>query len=81
MAVGIIVKKGSKKPRDLERAGQFSAEELADLRQRIAQAKIETVEIRTLKPNPRNAKKHPSHQIALLAENINKFGFYSTTHR
>jgi hypothetical protein len=36
---------------------------------------IEAVGIRTIQLNPRNAKKHPEKQIALLRENIERFGF------
>jgi hypothetical protein len=41
----------------------------------IQQTKIECVPIGDLKPNRRNAKKHPERQIALLAENYGVFGF------
>jgi hypothetical protein len=36
---------------------------------------IEVVPISNIKLNPRNTKKHPERQIALLQENIEKFGF------
>ncbi|HEV3500147.1 MAG TPA: DNA methyltransferase [Bradyrhizobium sp.] len=38
---------------------------------------VEIVSIDALKPNPKNAKKHPERQIALLEENIEQFGFTS----
>jgi hypothetical protein len=41
---------------------------------RIKVKNIEFVPIGQLKPNPRNAKKHPHRQIALLAENYERFG-------
>ena len=37
--------------------------------------KIEQLEISALKPNPRNARKHPQKQIAKLAANMKRFGF------
>lgn len=43
--------------------------------QRIERTHIERVAIERIKPNLRNAKKHPAKQISLLAENIKKFGF------
>lgn len=42
---------------------------------RIKAREIEQVSIDQIKPNPRNAKKHPRRQIALLAQNIEHFGF------
>src|ERR1700722_5594590 len=36
---------------------------------------IEIIPISNIQLNPRNAKKHPEKQIALLQENIEKFGF------
>jgi 16S rRNA G966 N2-methylase RsmD len=41
---------------------------------RIKATKIELVPIERLKPNPRNAKKHPDRQIALLQDNYEQFG-------
>jgi hypothetical protein len=45
------------------------ANERQELDVRIKATKIECVPIGRLKPNRRNAKKHPSRQIALLVEN------------
>src|ERR1700730_12560505 len=42
---------------------------------RIKAECVERVPIDALKPNPKNAKKHPERQIALLEENIEQFGF------
>src|SRR6202158_2493219 len=42
---------------------------------RIKAECVEVVSINDLKPNPKNAKKHPERQIALLEENIEEFGF------
>ena len=42
---------------------------------RIRAECIEVVAIGDLKPNPRNAKKHPEQQIALLQKNFETFGF------
>jgi hypothetical protein len=50
------------------------ANEIQDLDVRIKATRIEFVPIDRLKPNPRNAKKHPSRQIALLVENYEQFG-------
>jgi len=36
---------------------------------------LEYVRLDELKPNPRSVKKHPERQIALLYENISRFGF------
>jgi DNA modification methylase len=49
-----------------------SATENLDVR--IKATNIEFVPIERLKPNPRNAKKHPHRQIALLVENFEQFG-------
>lgn len=38
---------------------------------------IRVVPIASLTPNPRNTRKHPEKQIALLAKNIEKFGFHT----
>jgi hypothetical protein len=45
------------------------------LQEKISSMAIEWVPIDSIKSNPRNAKEHPERQIALLAENIRKFGF------
>ena len=45
------------------------------LNQTIQATKIEISPITSLKPNPRNAKKHSDRQISLLAENYDTFGF------
>ena len=45
------------------------------LQEKISGMAIEWVPIDSIKSNPRNAKEHPEHQIALLAENIREFGF------
>src|ERR1700722_7288036 len=41
---------------------------------RIKAKNIEFVPMAQLKPNPRNAKKHPDHQVALIAENFEGLG-------
>src|SRR6266566_3275445 len=38
-------------------------------------AKTESVAIDTIRPNPRNARRHPPKQVAILAEAIRNFGF------
>lgn len=42
---------------------------------RIRVERVEIIAIDDLRPNSRNAKKHPDRQIALLRENFEKFGF------
>jgi hypothetical protein len=49
--------------------------ETRQLHAQISNLAIELVSIESVKPNPRNAKQHPSRQIALIAENIKEFGF------
>ena len=44
------------------------------LHEKISRMAIELVPIDSIKSNPRNAKEHPEQQIALLAENIRRFG-------
>jgi DNA methylase/ParB-like nuclease domain len=44
------------------------------LQEKISRTAIELVGIDSIKSNPRNAKEHPEYQIALLAENIRRFG-------
>jgi hypothetical protein len=44
------------------------------LQEKISRTAIELVDIHSIKSNPRNAKEHPEYQIALLAENIRRFG-------
>ncbi len=53
---------------------EVPANERQELDVRIKATKIECVPMGQLKPNPRNAKKHPSRQIALLVENYEQFG-------
>jgi len=38
-------------------------------------AKVERVAVDAIRPNPRNARRHPPKQVAVLAENIRQFGF------
>lgn len=45
------------------------------LNEKISETKVEIVGIESVKPNPRNPKKHPDSQIEILAANIQKFGF------
>jgi hypothetical protein len=47
---------------------------------RIKAECVEMVAIEDLKPNPRNAKKHPDRQIAILQENFEHFGFTNPIH-
>jgi ParB-like chromosome segregation protein Spo0J len=45
------------------------------LQEQISNLAIELVPIESVKMNPRNAREHPSRQIALIAESIKEFGF------
>src|SRR6266566_7691607 len=38
-------------------------------------AKTESIAIDAIRPNPRNARRHPPKQVAILAESIRNFGF------
>jgi DNA modification methylase len=58
----------------VEEVEETAASERPALDVRIKAKNIEFVPIAQLKPNPRNAKKHPHRQIALLAENYERFG-------
>ena len=60
--------------KDLSAARRLAEAEDRALHEKISQMKIESVPIDSIKSNPRNAKEHPEHQIALLAENIRRFG-------
>lgn len=53
----------------------LQADDRRKLDRKIAQTEIEIVPVSLLKPNARNAKRHPETQIALLSESIKKFGF------
>lgn len=53
----------------------IDAEQLKALEAKIKATAMEVVPINSIFPNPKNAKRHPEHQITLLAENIRKFGF------
>lgn len=73
----VTIKKAMKKiihAHVMDEAEEASANERQELDVRIKATRIECVPIGQLKPNPRNAKKHPSRQIALLVENFEQFG-------
>jgi DNA methylase/ParB-like nuclease domain len=55
-------------------AARLTEAEARQLHEQVASVAIERVSIDSVKSNPRNAKEHPEHQIALIAENIRKFG-------
>lgn len=57
-----------------KQATALTAEERKLFEARLKNTKIELVGIQSITPNPLNAKKHPEHQIALLAENMRKYG-------
>jgi hypothetical protein len=60
--------------KDLSAARRLAEAEARALGEKISQMKIEWVPIDSIKSNPRNAKEHSEQQIALLAENIQRFG-------
>lgn len=66
-----------KKTKSKKIAVPIDAEQLKQLEAKIKSTAIEYVLIDSLFPDPKNAKRHPDHQIALLAESIRKFGFTS----
>jgi hypothetical protein len=55
-------------------ARRLAEAEARALHEKISGMAIELVPIDSIKPNPRNAKEHPEHQIALLTENMREFG-------
>jgi hypothetical protein len=59
---------------NLDDIEEVPTNEVQGLDERVKATKIEVVSIDRLKPNPRNAKKHPERQIALLVENYEQFG-------
>lgn len=42
---------------------------------KIGTSPLEYIRLKDLKPSPRSAKKHPERQIALITENVGRFGF------
>jgi hypothetical protein len=56
-------------------ASALTDAEARQLHEQISNLAIELVPIESVKPNPRNAKQHPSRQIVLIAESIKQFGF------
>jgi DNA modification methylase len=59
--------------RNRSAAGLTDAE-ARQLHEQISGVVIERVATESVKSNPRNAKEHPDRQIALIAENMRKFG-------
>ena len=57
-------------------AARLTEAEGRQLHEQISGVVIERVATESVKSNPRNAKEHPDRQIALIAENIRKFGVY-----
>ncbi len=53
----------------------LTSDEAARVLALMKDAKTESVAIDAIRPNPRNARRHPPKQIATLAENIRQFGF------
>ena len=75
--MSVTIKKAMKKiihAHVMDEVEEAPANERQELDVRIKATRIECVPIGQLKPNPRNAKKHPSRQIALLVENFEQFG-------
>src|SRR5262249_14292951 len=56
-------------------ASALTDAESRQLHEQISKLAIEFVPIESVRTNPRNAKEHPSRQIALIAENMREFGF------
>jgi ParB-like nuclease family protein len=54
---------------------RLSKDAAAKLIQKFQSTKTDTVPTDSVKSNPKNAKLHPEHQIRMLAENIELFGF------
>lgn len=54
-----------------------AAADRPSLQERVARTQVELVDLEKLKPNPNNAKLHPSKQIALLAKNLEAWGYYN----
>jgi hypothetical protein len=55
-------------------AAGLTEAEARQLHAQISGMAIERVPTESVKSNPRNAKQHPEQQVALIAENIRKFG-------
>ena len=75
--MSVTIKKAMKKiihAHVMDEAEEAPANERQELDVRIKATRIECVPIGQLKPNPRNAKKHPPRQITLLVENYEQFG-------
>jgi len=53
----------------------LTAEESARVSALMQNAKMETIGIDTIRPNPNNIRRHPPQQVTVLAENIRIFGF------
>jgi hypothetical protein len=53
----------------------LTSNEAARISALMRDAKVERVAVDAIRPNPRNARRHPPKQLAVLAENIRQFGF------
>src|SRR6266566_5179072 len=54
---------------------RMTPDEAARITALMRDAKVERVAVDAIQPNPRNARRHPPKQVAVLAENIRQFGF------
>lgn len=62
-------------PDDVTEASNPLPERDKSLLAKINTSSLENIHLNDLKPNQRSAKKHPERQIALLTENVIRFGF------
>jgi hypothetical protein len=67
---------GAKQKITRKNAG-LTPDEAARLSALMKAAKTERVAVDAIRPNPRNARRHPPKQVAVLAESMRKFGFTS----
>ena len=65
---------GAKQKNTRKDAG-VTPDEAARLSALLKAAKTESVAVDAIRPNPRNARRHPPKQITVLAESMRKFGF------
>jgi len=66
--------RGAKAKKSGKTAG-LTPDEAARVLALMKGAKTESIAIDAIRPNPRNARRHPPKQIAILAESIRNFGF------
>src|SRR6266567_715480 len=57
------------------KSGGLTSDEAARVLALMKDAKTESVAIDAIRPNPRNVRRHPAKQVAILAESIRTLGF------